>query len=489
VFFKNVFHGKTNYERKKCMKSQKNIKRFPAILLLLAAFVLAMPMATPALADVTGLKSPTTYATGTTGNPPSYPGQALVDDVATGGTNDAVCALFRTVNSGGGGGVADSEIYDGFTFGIPSGATIDGIEVVVSGYRTGTPSVGAYFRICLDGGSGWTAYKDTSTLTTVDAEYTLGGSGDDWSGDWSLFSDANFKLEIIPAGPTLNGESWKLDSVRVTVYYTVTGGSISGAKFYDADTDGVWDAEEPAIEGFKIELYDDGETLLDTQFTDENGEYLFDELDAGTYTVKEVLPSGWVNTTDDSITIEDLSGPSEDNNFGNVCIGCDGGANGKGWWTNNGADDGTDDLPALCLLNLRDEDGDPFDPTLYGIKETGKFPEGTFAYWLQEADAENMAYMLSAQLAAMELNVLNGFVDDEALVYAPGTDSANAAGFASIGDLMSEADAELGLHGTAMAGDGWRDYQEAMKNALDAANNNVNFVCPEPCLPIEYPIL
>jgi len=45
--------NKILYERKKCMKSQKNVKRFPAILLLLVAFVLVIPMSTQAIADVT----------------------------------------------------------------------------------------------------------------------------------------------------------------------------------------------------------------------------------------------------------------------------------------------------------------------------------------------------------------------------------------------------------------------------------------------------
>ena len=60
--------------------------------------------------------------------------------------------------------------------------------------------------------------------------------------------------------------------------------------------------------------------------------------------------------------------------------------------------------------------------------------------------ATNMAYMLSAQLAAMELNVEGGFVDGSALVYAPGTNGANGLGFATVHDLMSEANAELTLH-------------------------------------------
>jgi hypothetical protein len=46
---------------------------------------------------------------------------------------------------------------------------------------------------------------------------------------------------------------------------------------------------------------------------------------------------------------------------------------------------------------------------------------------------------------------------------------------------MAEANAELTLHGTAVAGDSWRSYQEALKNALDKANNNQTFVQPTPC--------
>jgi len=92
-----------------------------------------------------------------------------------------------------------------------------------------------------------------------------------------------------------------------------------------------------------------------------------------------------------------------------------------------------------------------------------------------------MAYMLSAQLAAMELNVEAGFVNGNALVYAPGTNSANGLGFATINNLMTEANAELTLHPTALAGDSWRAYQEALKNALDKANNNQTFVQSTPC--------
>ena len=123
-------------------------------------------------------------------------------------------------------------------------------------------------------------------------------------------------------------------------------------------------------------------------------------------------------------------------------------------------------LSFLSSLNLRDGNGNNFDPSSYTA----------FRSWLLNANATNMAYMLSAQLAAMELNVYEGFVDGSRLIYAPGTNSANSNGFASVNAIMAEANTELGLHGLTLAGDPNRSYQEALKNALDNANNNLTFV-------------
>lgn len=91
-----------------------------------------------------------------------------------------------------------------------------------------------------------------------------------------------------------------------------------------------------------------------------------------------------------------------------------------------------------------------------------------------------MAYMLSAQLSAMELNVGAGNVSGNALVYAPDTTSANSLGYASINALMNEANTELGSHNVTKDGNSSRAYQMALKNALDNANNK-NVVQPSPC--------
>jgi hypothetical protein len=71
------------------------------------------------------------------------------------------------------------------------------------------------------------------------------------------------------------------------------------------------------------------------------------------------------------------------------------------------------------------------------------------------------------------------------LDYAPVT-GLNSLGFISINNLMSAANTELGtpnkLNGNlvVLAGDPRRGYEECLKNALDDANNNKNFVQPAP---------
>jgi len=205
--------------------------------------------------------------------------------------------------------------------------------------------------------------------------------------------------------------------------------------------------------------------------------------------VTEVFPpvppnARYINTTAPFFEVEldegeDYVGPD----FGNVCLGPGGGRT-LGYWSNkNGYNTMTNTigmttaLNALSALNLVDAGGNAFNPTSYT----------QFRTWLLNAKATNMAYMLSAQLAAMKLNVMAGFVNGGAFVYAPGVPGANPAGFISVNGLMTAANNELGAHPYTPAGSPYRALQEVIKNALDDANNNLNFVCPGPCLPIVYP--
>jgi uncharacterized repeat protein (TIGR01451 family) len=266
----------------------------------------------------------------------------------------------------------------------------------------------------------------------------------------------------------------------------------SGTKYYDANANGQLDVGEAGIADWAID-YDDG-TISVSVLTGSAGTFSV-TLDPGDYTFAErQAGSMWFqtgNTVDQSggtadVTLNadmtysvslDAGETATGLNFGNLCVGGGGGRTIGFWGNKNGqALIGADDLALLGGLNLVNEDGSAFQPTTAAEVRD----------WLRGARAWNMAYMLSAQLAAMALNVHNGFVLGSALVYAPDTTSANAAGFATVSELMAEANAELGLHPTALAGAALRDYQEALKDALDSANNNLTFVqadastCPAP---------
>lgn len=56
----------------------------------------------------------------------------------------------------------------------------------------------------------------------------------------------------------------------------------------------------------------------------------------------------------------------------------------------------------------------------------------------------------------MELNVYFNKVDPNAIIYAPGTGSASGSGFASVSDIMAEANTALG-NDQSVASSRWRE--------------------------------
>lgn len=236
-------------------------------------------------------------------------------------------------------------------------------------------------------------------------------------------------------------------------------------KFYDANVNGIND-DNQNLTGWKVEITDGFDYIRYTPVSL--------TVEPGSYTVAEFTPieTSWMHTTSTSVTLTITDGGTGLAEFGNVCLGAGGGLT-LGFWSNkNGMAliDGSD-LSMLSGLNLRNANGSDFNPSTYA----------EFRTWLLSATATNMAYMLSAQLAAMELNVFNGKVSGNALVYAPGVNGANSLGFITINALMNEANSSLGSNGYTVDSGTIRTYQEALKNALDNANNNKTFVQSTPC--------
>ncbi|MDP3010966.1 MAG: SdrD B-like domain-containing protein [Methylococcales bacterium] len=302
---------------------------------------------------------------------------------------------------------------------------------------------------------------------------------------WLIAKTANTSIDPNdPAVLVFNNDDTKTDNFKVKVSLPPpVGSNISGVKFYDANVNGILDSNELGIPFWKIALFGDQLSDTTTVSTNEAGAYLFRNLVAGIYGVCEIMPSAsprWIPTT--ATSFADINVPPDAvKDFGNVCLGTGGGLT-LGFWSNKNGQAlfNADDLLLMTNLNLRNADGSVFDPKSYTV----------FRNWLLKATATNMAYMLSAQLSAMELNVLNGKVKADAIVFAGKPPESctvtglSNTGFISINNLMSAADGSLLSNGKTVAGvddPDVRNCQEFMKNALDEANNNRNFVQPTAC--------
>jgi hypothetical protein len=472
-----------------------------------------LAVAAVALALVTAGCSDTTNLTGPAGpNRPAF------------GTTGTAGAGFTTFDATQG-GCLDSPN------GIDCNNYTDKGDVYMNGGPTGGGALtdGTYFFAVIAPGAQATFFSGTGLLSTdleSDRTFSIAGGVISYSGPHGTGTSTNgkFIVQLIPyddtpneggvyilaicpvrTPPVNNPGPCKFDAFRIA-----GGGGgvrefpiVTGKKYYDVSPFGRYDGEV-GIAGWQI-TYTDINTSISTTFTtDANGEFAF-SLAPGTYDFQEVqanppwLQTGnTVNQTTSSggnsatlsnfvyrvtavLGAEGAAAPRTDGlYFGNVCLAGGGGLT-IGFWSNpNGQRLITSgDLYLLRSLNLRNADGSNFDPTTAPQVKT----------WLLNATAVNMAYMLSAQLAGMELNVAHGFVSGTALIYAPGTTSADAFGFATVNAVMAEANTELGAHSSTPAGSPDRAYQEALKNALDNANNNLNFVqpgpttCPTPVFP------
>jgi uncharacterized repeat protein (TIGR01451 family) len=343
-----------------------------------------------------------------------------------------------------------------YTYTVTNAGPDEACNVVVDDDVAGTPtyvSGDTDSDGCIDPGETW----------TFEATYTVqAGDPDPLVNTATVSSDAN--------DPDLsnNVATWSVDLIAM----------ICGYKFYDANANGVWDAGEQPVAGFKIELYDQSGNLLDTAFTAADGSYCFDGLDAGTYTVQEVLPpsSGWMPTTPTSITVTLLSGEiSMDHNFGNLCLEPGHGGKTLGYWANAGNSlIDSSDIAFLNGLNLFRPSGWPYPPFDSSNINTAR---SQIRNYLLSANARNMWWMLSAQLIATILNVRHGYLDGSTLVCV---DPPTCSTFMTINDIINGAIGALGSNVP-------RATQAYWKDLLDKLNNNMlPFVSPDPC-PVEYP--
>jgi hypothetical protein len=262
-------------------------------------------------------------------------------------------------------------------------------------------------------------------------------------------------------------------------------GSITVCKYFDNNANGFQDPGEPGLTGwpFCINPLDGGTPAMVTQLTANGGCATWSHLTTpGDYVVTEAdaNESNWHHSTGGTSMIMLASGGTETRKFGNYCTSPSGGLT-LGFWSNkngnklltgNANGTGTTLLPAVVtLLNscqMRNADGSV---------HTFSNVYSAFRSWLLSATATNMAYMLSAQLVALKLDVNFNFVDGNAY---------DLCSSMKVNLLISTACDQLGMDGYTIAGNPTRVAQEMLKNCIDKINNNGDVIPTTPC-PVSFP--
>jgi hypothetical protein len=110
---------------------------------------------------------------------------------------------------------------------VPTGATINGITVGVTASSTDTGTQLICVGLSPNGGTSTTTAQSTGDVTSTVATFTLGGVADTWGRTWSAseFSNANFRVYLMPDPSNSNARNYFVDKVDVNVFYTAPGTS------------------------------------------------------------------------------------------------------------------------------------------------------------------------------------------------------------------------------------------------------------------------
>ena len=123
-----------------------------------------------------------------------------------------------------------------YTFGVPSGATIDGIELVAE-FSDFDASTEAYVRCSLswNNETNYTATKEDYVVGSTDATKTYGGPADTWGHAFTVaeLADGTFLVKLEGrTGGTFGDRYCRLDYLAIKVYYTPSGGAPDTSKFF-----------------------------------------------------------------------------------------------------------------------------------------------------------------------------------------------------------------------------------------------------------------
>lgn len=202
--------------------------------------------------------------------------------------SETIANPFFSYVSLNGNGYAFDQDFDILSFGNPS-----------DGNDCGYWGCGTSYKDIVDIGGGVLEYR---LLGTGEPHGTLRFTGAFDTVSWRSLSNENW-----------NGFTVGIEGTAQEILF----GEITGVKWEDLDGDGINDAGEPGLSGWVIELLDDAGSVVATTTTDANGDYWFTNVVTGSYTVREILLSGWTQTFDGGSNLLIQGGDTLIANFGN----------------------------------------------------------------------------------------------------------------------------------------------------------------------------
>jgi protocatechuate 3,4-dioxygenase beta subunit len=126
---------------------------------------------------------------------------------------------------------------------------------------------------------------------------------------------------LSPLTIVANGQTFDYDVILGLNVGNFQNAQIVGRKFNDLNGNGV-DDSDPGVSNWTVFLDTNGNNNLDSgevsTTTDSSGNYTFENLGPGSYTVREVQQAGWIQTTTNPASVTVSSGAtSNGGNFGN----------------------------------------------------------------------------------------------------------------------------------------------------------------------------
>lgn len=182
-----------------------------------------------------------------------------VSSVNSGTASSTSCALPNTAS--------DQDDFRDFSISLPAGAKATGITLSVEGRydsTSGTNTICAF--LSYNGGTNWTAGKNTADIGNVDVTSTLGSTSDTWGRTWTAaeLNNTNFRVRIMPlVGAT--SRDYFLDLITIRVTYNLApnaptqaapANSATNVSINPTFTMSATDPDAPADKlGYKVTVY------------------------------------------------------------------------------------------------------------------------------------------------------------------------------------------------------------------------------------------